>query len=449
MEIVRSITSRLSAVCAFMILAVTAGCMAGIKAEFKPSSFTEGQKFSSRGKPAEVTKKTESEMMLEGYVLLGDIVAWQEGDTSASQNVTEHALAEAGSRGGDLAFLISDHVHRMETRYRNGACLESQQQQTLVSVPHYETVCDSSTGACHSRQTYSTTETRYQTICVRYQQIPYTVDLTETIARVFRNEPDLLRKISGQVLIAAVMAEQPDKALEFVRKGAQVDAVGKNGETALSEAAARGYGELVKLLLTRGSDINLQGKGGETPLSMAAGGGRLETVKLLIDKGADVKGDLGQSALMAALMENQSKVANYLVERHVCIGEDDGSKVLLNAARSGNSEIVELVLKCGANIEGKHAGGYTPLMAAVERGHLGITKFLLDRGAKVNAKNRDNGYTPLFYAVGNGHVQIVKLLISGGADVSARIGQYGKSVLEMAGGNKELIRLLKESDAKH
>ena len=61
---------------------------------------------------------------------------------------------------------------------------------------------------------------------------------------------------------------------------------------------------------------------------------------------------------------------------------------------------------------------WTCLMAAARNGHLDICRLLLDKGAKVEAKNSD-GWTPLHYAARNDHIEIVRLLCDRGADVEA------------------------------
>ena len=53
-------------------------------------------------------------------------------------------------------------------------------------------------------------------------------------------------------------------------------------------ASAKGYTDVVKLLLSSGADINFKDKNGLTPLILAAQHNKLDTVELLIDKGASI-----------------------------------------------------------------------------------------------------------------------------------------------------------------
>jgi ankyrin repeat protein len=61
----------------------------------------------------------------------------------------------------------------------------------------------------------------------------------------------------------------------------------------------------------------------------------------------------------------------------------------------------------------------TPLSWAAKRGHKGIVKLLLEKGADVNAATVSFGQTPLYWASENGHVDVVKLLLEKGADPAA------------------------------
>ena len=60
--------------------------------------------------------------------------------------------------------------------------------------------------------------------------------------------------------------------------------------------------------------------------------------------------------------------------------------VLISASNGGSTEVVELVLQhiakagpdCGDHLESVDEGGYTPLLLAAQRGHLGVVQLLLE-----------------------------------------------------------------------
>ena len=70
------------------------------------------------------------------------------------------------------------------------------------------------------------------------------------------------------------------------------------------------------------------------------------------------------------------------------------------AALEGRSEIVEILIAAGADVNGVNRDGATPLHAAAFMGQLELAKLLLENGADVGAKTH-NGDTPLDSAQAN------------------------------------------------
>ena len=67
----------------------------------------------------------------------------------------------------------------------------------------------------------------------------------------------------------------------------------------------------------------------------------------------------------------------------------------------------------------------TPLHGACKKGHLPIVKYLISKGANINAKAKNHmEYTPLHFAASHQHPEIVKYLVSIGADKKAK-NEYG------------------------
>ena len=83
----------------------------------------------------------------------------------------------------------------------------------------------------------------------------------------------------------------------------------------------------------------------------------------------------------------------------------------------------------GADVNAKDAGGGTPILDAAYSGQKEIVELLIENGADVNAKivnakienaNDVNGMTPLHEAAFGGYKEIAELLIAKGADVNAK-----------------------------
>ena len=73
----------------------------------------------------------------------------------------------------------------------------------------------------------------------------------------------------------------------------------------------------------------------------------------------------------------------------------------------------------------------TPLHISTSEGNLEMTKFLLERGALVHMKDRNND-TPLICAVRTGNVEVVKLLVSVGAHLSLPPALIGENLCAAA-----------------
>ena len=88
------------------------------------------------------------------------------------------------------------------------------------------------------------------------------------------------------------------------------------------------------------------------------------------------------------------------------------------AASEEGSELVEELVKSGADIEVKTPKGYTPLHLHCVKGRYYAVCCLLHYGAKVNART-DSTLTPLHIAVCREHVDISRVLLAYGAKIAA------------------------------
>ena len=111
---------------------------------------------------------------------------------------------------------------------------------------------------------------------------------------------------------------------------------------------------------------------------------------------------------------------------------NDKSRTPLHvAAHHGQQEIVQLLLRSGAEVNAGEVANWRPLHEVAHTGHLGIGKLLMKSGADVNAK-ADGGWTSLHQAAGNGHPDFVSFLIDNGIDVNAASLKEGFTALHIA-----------------
>ena len=98
--------------------------------------------------------------------------------------------------------------------------------------------------------------------------------------------------------------------------------------------------------------------------------------------------------------------------------EDDhyqATTLLFAAARLGCEAEARALVDRGAAIDAKDREGKTALAKAAEADKLPLIRLLLERGANVNARAVD-GSTPLFYAAEQDRGAVVALLLERGAD---------------------------------
>jgi len=109
------------------------------------------------------------------------------------------------------------------------------------------------------------------------------------------------------------------------------------------------------------------------------------------------------------------------------------STALHTATYWGQSEIVELLVKNGANVNVQNIYGDTPLMNSANHGDVQAVKFLLKKGADVNLKDKD-GETALFRAAMGGknvNVKIMELLLKKGADVNEPNEEQNNALMKL------------------
>lgn len=118
----------------------------------------------------------------------------------------------------------------------------------------------------------------------------------------------------------------------------------------------------------------------------------------------------------------------------------------MEAAGSGNTATVEILLAQGTDVDAHTASGETALMRAASKGHMNTVQSLLEKGANVNA-NRQDGMTALTLAVFFGHVDVVNVLLNKGADPRTR-DCHGASAMDWASsrGYPNIVRLLKDAE---
>lgn len=225
--------------------------------------------------------------------------------------------------------------------------------------------------------------------------------------------------------------------------GADVNSPDPEGTTALMVAARTDGGtDALKLLLERGAAVNAKDSVQSTALMWAVRANHPDVVDLLIHRDAEVNARTRKGEPPPRRPPNAGGGSHGLgivrggwPERGYQEPTPGEMTPLLYAARDGRVEIARELVTANANVNQVEANGISPLMMAITNNHIDVARLLVDHGADVNAADWW-GRTPLWAAVDlrdlevnktedNGvdrpaALELIKALLDRGANVNAR-----------------------------
>lgn len=202
----------------------------------------------------------------------------------------------------------------------------------------------------------------------------------------------------------------------------QADKKDASGNTILHAAIRTGDEEMVRAILLAGGDPNIPNSQGDTPLEDAICRGSVGVARTLIAFGAK-KDDPGR-LLRRAAWAGHIPTAELMLKEGANVNdraqsESGGNSTALHAAVVANRpDMVDFLVKNGANPNFADGAGHTPLHLAAESIYTQMTKTLLAGGAKVGTRSK-TGETALHRAAAFGRTKTVEALIAAGADPNA------------------------------
>ncbi len=209
----------------------------------------------------------------------------------------------------------------------------------------------------------------------------------------------------------------------FIEYGIDIDMQDKDGDTPLLIASKNGFIDIVKLLINHNADIDHQNKNGDTALTLASYRNHQEIVKLLLDAKANpnIQANDGSTALSFALQNNNKGLISLLIksDAYKLPKLDKMNEMWDGICAQGNeaTELVEVLIKNGADINFRSSNGNTPLITAANYGHLEIVEILIKNGAVLDCQNVV-GLTALHISAMRKFINIVKVLLEAGADTN-------------------------------
>ena len=257
----------------------------------------------------------------------------------------------------------------------------------------------------------------------------------------------------------AAEKDQLEVAEILIQEGAKIDSIGKYNMTPLHIAVHYASAEFVEFLIKKGAKVDIPNQEGKTPLVIAnyqinnPFSGNIndeKQQKIARRKVAALKGMnpapyslVGSSLnsasntkkLLEAINENDVELATNLIKN---LSKDDlenkidlsGASLLHIVSLNGQTEIIELLLDKGVNVNIKNDNGNTPLNLSAFNGETKTVNFLLTNGANPNLEDKQLN-TPLHYAVFWGEEKAVEDLLKAGANVYS-LNKESKTPLDIA-----------------
>lgn len=161
----------------------------------------------------------------------------------------------------------------------------------------------------------------------------------------------------------------------------------KDGDALLMEAAQKGQIKVMDALMASGANRQLLTRDRQTLLHVAASSGQAEVVAHLLDLGlsADLLDNANETALMKAARQGHVAVVRQLARRSPLSQWNAKNETALTlTSENGHLDVVKALLDAGSPATGKE--GDRAIANAVETKQVAVTRYLLQRGANVNAR---------------------------------------------------------------
>jgi ankyrin repeat protein len=216
---------------------------------------------------------------------------------------------------------------------------------------------------------------------------------------------------------------------DLLKYHADVNALDGSGRTALDWAVLKQNDALVKLLLEKGADPNVKTPDSQTALGFALA--LLDAYRRPGAPGPSERLPTGAEiteANIQALLNHGADPDTLNTAR-----ETFRQTPLMTAINLSDTNLFDLLLAKGADVNLKGAGGDTPLHVAAAHGDTNAISVLLSKGANINDQD-ENGDTPLHFAAYNLHKEAVELLLAHGAspDIADKRALTSSTILNRA-----------------
>ncbi|MFC2156852.1 ankyrin repeat domain-containing protein [Acidobacteriota bacterium] len=252
----------------------------------------------------------------------------------------------------------------------------------------------------------------------------------------------------AQDIFDAVKNENTPKVKALIDKDAsQLNIKDEAGNTPLHHAVIIGSTSIIEFLLSKGADIDAQNTRLNTPIHDAIQNKKENISALLIERGADLsKTNINeQTPLHKAASLNQKGTGKLLIAKGAAIDPVDRygrTPFLLVARQTGDVKFGKLLLDKGADINIKDKDNQMALNLAAWRGFTDFTDFLLDNGAEYDT-TQGGARWMLIHSVRYGSIRLFKVVLERENGLLSD-DSIKRNIMHTAitGGSVEIINLL-------
>lgn len=270
-------------------------------------------------------------------------------------------------------------------------------------------------------------------------------DTEDTILHIvcYANNAELAKYLIGKNADINHLDEEYVSPLEMFNPAALIETLGELTEEQKTNALVRVFNTIqyrgknisekskfIQALINSGADKNAT-LSRKTAMHLACESGELGLVEYLIGQGANLNSlnEFGRSPLNLAIKHGHFVCANALLaagapiqykydEKDVIIFQQLLEKISENISKG--QELIQTFIELGADCNQTIKFNITPLHIASAIGNSELVKYLISKGANLNAQT-DSLNTPLHHAISNNNVlnnniDVIKELIQAGAD---------------------------------
>jgi ankyrin repeat protein len=131
--------------------------------------------------------------------------------------------------------------------------------------------------------------------------------------------------------------------------------------------------------------------------------------------------------------------------KHFNMPAPTGELPITVAVSSGHQDVLDLLIKYGADVNSRDNQGMTPLLYACQHGRAEAVKSLIDAGADPDLPYSD-GRPPVVVAAAKNHASIVKLLMDASEAANSFSNRFALISYAVRHRSEELMAVLKEKD---